>query len=785
MLCTAINRKGTKCQNKAIDSSGFCRYHHHTPLRPSNGKAFEEEVFKILRVLGYTVRCNEQINGCQIDIYGEFQTGVISLRLMVECKDYSKPIGIKHINKFAGVLSVARNNGAVDKGLFVTTHGYTAQAKEYARIAGIELTTYDELSTQLANFDHYIDQIISDFDNSPVSRFYVDLTGTEVEDYEGNEDATLYRPVDTFIHHYLFEDNQGKLALLGNFGTGKSTFCQKYAYKLAKKYRENKTTRIPIIISLKDYDSKFHIQHLILNTLQIQYGINITLPVIHALQRIGKFFFLFDGFDEMDAKANPDTIRENLRELNKITEIKENKFIVTCRTHFFRNKLQAEVLADFKILYIPEWGEVELKEYLQKRFGDQWKTYINRISGTHNLPELAKTPLFLEMIAETLPKLGDVVKRIELYRVYTDNWIKSQSKRKGALLTANERRIFIKEFAIKLYNEDRISCHYKDFFDILHHYLSQVQSQDDKRFEIDNAVQMDYLRNDVQTCTFLIRDSAGNYSFRHKSFMEFFVAQKLSDEISNGSCKCLEGNQLPVEIRGFLIDFLKDAPPANNLIDWFKNTNEAILRDNLLALILGLKINISNSITEIENKTGSELNVFVRFRQGDTSAFDMLYKRYYNTLYKTAYKYTKRSEVAKDIVIEAFLNLWQKREYLDNINQIKSYLLVVVRSRAINYLKDQQKNNELLDKYELETNSLEENIWEVPQHKIEDLKDLTLTLNKAIELLPKQQREVIRTIILENKTTEEIARQLNLSMRTVQNSKHIAIKKLKQYLKEN
>ena len=169
----------------------------------------------------------------------------------------------------------------------------------------------------------------------------------------------------------------------------------------------------------------------------------------------------------MATKVDPEITRDNLNEINKITEIPENKFVVTCRTHFFRDKVQTEILTEFDLLYIPEWGETELKEYLQKRFGKDWESRLKTISGTHNLPELAQTPLFLEMIVETLPKLGDEVKRKELYRIYTNNWINEQSKRRGARLTSEQRERLVTELALKLYLEGKGFCHYSEFTPII------------------------------------------------------------------------------------------------------------------------------------------------------------------------------------------------------------------------------------------------------------------------------------------------------------------------------
>src|SRR5258708_34646519 len=111
------------------------------------------------------------------------------------------------------------------------------------------------------------------------------------------------------------------------------------------------------------------------------------------------------------------------------------------------------------------------------------------------------------MIAESLHKLGDNVRRIELYRIYTDNWIKDQSIRNGALLVPAERKNFVKELAIKLHTEQRSSCNFSEFHGILKQYLSSVQSETNKRIEIYDLAQIEYLLPDVQNCTVLMRVS--------------------------------------------------------------------------------------------------------------------------------------------------------------------------------------------------------------------------------------------------------------------------------------
>lgn len=740
------------------------------------GNVFEREVLDTLATLGYKVDRNVHIRGCQVDIYCEFYTGAITIRLMVECKNYdgSRMVGIDAVNKFAGILAVARNNGIVDKGLIVTTNGFTAQAKANARVAGIELKTYSELSTQLVNFDTYIDRIISEYESLKVSRYYIELSGTETEDYD-DPDTIFFRPIDGFIQQCLFNNDRSKVALLGNFGTGKSTFCQRYAYTLAQQYKRDHSARVPVLINLKDFEAGVDIQTLILNTLMIRYGINLTLVISLALQRIGKFLLIFDGFDEMDIRANPDTVRENLRQLNKVLEIKRNKIIITCRTHFFRNRVQAEVLSNFDIAYIPEWGEIELKEYLQKRFGKKWKSYVRQISGTHNLPDLARTPLFLEMITETLAELGNNVKRIELYRAYTATWNRQQSERKGALLNPGERMGFIKELAMKLYRENRPSCHFRELKDALRHFLVRTQPEEEIRFEIDNAAQLDYLRNDVQTCTFLIRDRQGNYSFRHKSFMEFFVAWTMAEEIRSDSCKYLEKAILPVEIRGFLIDFLSEGTPATQLLRYLEEAKASVLKDNLLSLISRLHIEIPN-LQQARSVTDPDIERTFRFMQGDTKAFNEIYLRYYHYLVA----YLKRMSpwlddlAAEDAATDAFLVLWQKRDQLESMAHMRGFLFVTARNRVF----DLARTKRIMRKY-FESIDLNE-IDDAPAIEKEmDYFDLRTTLQQGINQLSPREKEIMEELYINDRSIHEVAIKCKISLSTVHNTRHKAIAKLK------
>jgi RNA polymerase sigma factor (sigma-70 family) len=717
----------------------------------------------VLRLLGYQVHRNVLINGCQIDLMAEYRTGMIPLRLMVECKDYgdSRTVGVEEIKTFSGVLHAARGK-AVDKGLFVTTHGFTKEAKELARHAGIELVTFSDLSTQLVNFDDYIEKVIAEFEGNPAFDFYIDLTGTETEDYEGAPDSDFHRPLDDLVNRCLFEGDGARLALLGNFGTGKTTFCRKFAYDLACKYKHNPMSRIPVVIGLSDYESKLDIQELVTNTLQFRYGVRIDLTLCRELQRLGRFLLLFDGFDEMASRVDADVIHDNLREVNKISQIPENKFIVTCRTHFFRDRVQADILGDFYIIYIPEWAEPELKEYLQKRFGDEWEQQLERIHGTHNLSELAQTPLFLEMIVETLPKLGEQVQRNELYRVYTDKWINEESRRRGARLNSIERKKLVNELAIKLYVEGKSSCHHSEFTSIV-----------TSRFQISDAAQIDYLQSDIRTCAFLTRDTHGNYGFRHKSFMEFFVAQIIADQIRRGSKEYIRSKTIPLEIVRFIVEALTHEPPTEALKMWLRDEQDSIIRENVLSLVTRLKIDSLKPETLHESIEEPETRLAARFLQGDTAAFDKLYFENCEALIRTVSTWTRDRALAEDIVAESFIRAWEYRDRLELTKGLRPYLLRIARNLHVDQLRrpssrlkveafpesyddlDQLPFSELVPSPESSYERTEK--YEI-EHRI---------LERALAGLKGIERLVMEEVYLQEKTAQDIANELGSDVREV------------------
>lgn len=134
---------------------------------------------------------------------------------------------------------------------------------------------------------------------------------------------------------------------------------------------------------------------------------------------------------------------------------------------------------------------------------------------------------------------------------------------------------------------------------------------------------------------------------------------------------------------------------------------------------------------------------------------------------------------AEEMVQNAFLTIWEKRASLEVHTSLKSYLYRAVYNSSLNHvkhLKVQQKH----EAFYRNTTTLEH------ENAIEQLmeNELHALAQKAIEELPSQCRMVFKLSRYENLSYNEIAEQMNLSVKTVENHIIRALKALRIKLKE-
>ena len=165
-----------------------------------------------------------------------------------------------------------------------------------------------------------------------------------------------------------------------------------------------------------------------------------------------------------------------------------------------------------------------------------------------------------------------------------------------------------------------------------------------------------------------------------------------------------------------------------------------------------------------------------RIKKGDKNAFESLYEKYWETLFKYGYHRLKKREVVEGLVQEIFVFLLQDRDRLDIRHSLIGFLKTCMKFKILNHHKLQV----VKEKYQATlgnsgSNScmgVEEGIW---------YEELQLAYTRQIEGLPNQAKRAYRLKMESGMTCAEIANELQLSISTVE--KHLM--KANRILREN
>ncbi len=154
------------------------------------------------------------------------------------------------------------------------------------------------------------------------------------------------------------------------------------------------------------------------------------------------------------------------------------------------------------------------------------------------------------------------------------------------------------------------------------------------------------------------------------------------------------------------------------------------------------------------------------------AAFEEIYNRYWDKLYTAAYKRVQLKEVSEELVQDLFTSLWVNRNKVDIRTSLASYLFTSIKYLVLNYMqKEMVRSNyrESLSGNRID-NSTEETVL---------LNDLALNINAAVEQLPDKCKSVFELSRKEYKSNKEIAAELGISEKTVENQLTKALKRLR------
>ncbi|KAF9968401.1 hypothetical protein BGZ73_000137, partial [Actinomortierella ambigua] len=339
------------------------------------------------------------------------------------------------------------------------------------------------------------------------------------------------------VEEFLASTHQKVLLLLGDSGSGKSTFNREIEHNLWLKY-EKGTGRIPLHINLSAIDRPE--QDLIAKQLR---KFELSDPQIRELKTQRKFVLICDGYDESQEK-------HNLYTTNRLNQRGEwqVQMVVSCRSEYigldYRDLFQpSNDITEFQEAVIAPFSRAQVDDYLAKYVitkAPLWTTkqYVDVLDQIPSLQELVKNPFLLTLSLEVLPRLvypgnnltATRVTRVALYDEFVGLWLEQGKKRLGNKDLNPQARADFDRLTDEGFTQNGISF-LKDMASVI--YKNQagnpVVTYSRKRdlgtwkeafFSRENESQL------LLEASPLTR-SGNQYRFIHKSLLEYFFARSV------------------------------------------------------------------------------------------------------------------------------------------------------------------------------------------------------------------------------------------------------------------
>lgn len=173
-----------------------------------------------------------------------------------------------------------------------------------------------------------------------------------------------------------------------------------------------------------------------------------------------------------------------------------------------------------------------------------------------------------------------------------------------------------------------------------------------------------------------------------------------------------------------------------------------------------------------------DIDLWLKFKSGDSEALGKLAQIHYRALYNYASKFSADPDFIRDCLQELYLELWERRTFLSETAFVKSYLFKALRHKIIKEsirLKRFQAKDEGIFEADASDLSIESYIIEN-----ESIRSQTNRLNKIISLLSKRQQEIIYLRFYQNLDNEDIANIMNLGRQSVSNLLYRTLREIKE-----
>ena len=174
-----------------------------------------------------------------------------------------------------------------------------------------------------------------------------------------------------------------------------------------------------------------------------------------------------------------------------------------------------------------------------------------------------------------------------------------------------------------------------------------------------------------------------------------------------------------------------------------------------------------------------EIKIWTQLKAGNKDSFNNVFRKYYSELYHYGLKISSNPEQVKECIQEIFVRIWETREKLGDVKNIKSYLIISLRRMIIS----KKATNNRIEIENLENHAFRFDVNEFEKH-VEISVEVRKVLLSAINSLTKKQRELIMLMFFHELTYVEISEVLEISIQAARNLTYRSLLNLREALGE-
>jgi hypothetical protein len=340
----------------------------------------------------------------------------------------------------------------------------------------------------------------------------------------------------------LDQESECGIALLGSYGTGKSTFAKRFASVCATMYIDGELDRVPLLIELRNFTTDHDIDYLITHELANRHGVeSASFTRFQRLNEAGRFVIILDGFDEMKHGMSRSAMVHSFSQLNRLST-GASKVLLCGRPTAFENEdeqnellgASAESPMEHTARYIPvnvlptpsdrilplAEGYASAKGMLKD---PQMRMRLDKLGDeldvNPRIRDLLSRPVHIPMLLRVLPSLEvslSELTRSRLYGTFVDQTIRreSEKRRHKALELKDGQRL---EFAA------RLACEMLRRGDARSIAISAIPESLIERFR-PRRYSHEVVKRELVAACFLEVKAPEILYFGHKSYCEYLAA---------------------------------------------------------------------------------------------------------------------------------------------------------------------------------------------------------------------------------------------------------------------